>query len=115
MYKSLRDFSFNSFESHIDFNLEILNNLNTNIDNAPCLENLSIKCISKSIDKKTYFNFIKKILRLKLKDIYMCVYIEGIKGNIYQRYSSDEIKEILDDNNDLSNLENKSLCYALNN
>ena len=115
VYKSLRDFSFNSFESHIDFNLEILNNLNTNIDNAPCLENLSIKCISKSIDKKTYFNFIKKILRLKLKDIYMCVYIEGIKGNIYQRYSSDEIKEILDDNNDLSNLENKSLCYALNN
>ena len=69
MYKSLRDFSFNSFETHIDFNLEILNNLNTNIDNAPSLENLSIKSISKSIDKKTYFNFIKKILRLKLNQL----------------------------------------------
>ena len=60
VYKSLRDFSFNYFESKNDFTLEILNNLNINIDNAPNLENFFIKCISKSIDKKTYFNFIKK-------------------------------------------------------
>ena len=114
VYKSLRDFSFNSFESKNDFTLEILNNLNINIDNAPNLENFLIKSISKSIDKKTYFNFIKKILSLKLKDIYIFIYIEGIKNRPYQEYSSDEIKEILDDNNDLSNLENKAVHYILN-
>ena len=92
----------------------MLNNLNTNIDNAPSLENFSIKCISKSIDKKNYFNFIKKLLRLKLKAIYIFIYIEGIKNSPYEKYSSDEIKEILDDNNDLSNLENKAVHYILN-
>ena len=114
VYKSLRDFSFNYFESKNDFTLEILNNLNINIDNAPNLENFLIKSISISIDKKTYFNFIKKILSLKLKDIYIFIYIEGIKNSPYQKYSSDEIKEILNDNNDLSNLENKAVHYILN-
>ena len=114
VYKSLRDFSFNSFECNNDFTLEILNNLNINIDNAPNLENFFIQCTSKSIDKKTYFNFIKKILSLKLKDIYIFIYIEGIKNSPYQKYSSDEIKEILNDNNDLSNLENKAVYYILN-
>ena len=114
IYKFLKNFEFNSFESHNDFTLEMLNNLNTNIDNAPSLENFSIKCISKSIDKKNYFNFIKKLLRLKLKAIYIFIYIEGIKNSPYEKYSSDEIKEILDDNNDLSNLENKAVHYILN-
>ena len=62
----------------------MLNNLNINIDNAPILENFTIRCISKSIDKKTYFNFIKKVLRLKLKVIYKFIYIEEIKNNPYK-------------------------------
>ncbi len=56
----------------------MLNNLNI-IDNAPSLENFTIRCISKSIDKKTYFNFIKKVLILKLKAIYIFIYIEKKK------------------------------------
>jgi len=84
VYKSLKEFSFNSFECENDITLEMLNNLNINIDNAPILENFTIRCISKSIDKKTYFNFIKKVLRLKLKVIYKFIYIEEIKNNPYK-------------------------------
>lgn len=114
VYKSLRDFRFDGFECENDITLEMLNNLYINIDNAPSLENFIISSISKSIDKKTYFNFIKKILRLKkMKVIYIFIYIEKIKNSRYKTYSSDEIKEILNDNNDLSNLENKVVHIIL--
>jgi hypothetical protein len=114
VYKSLRDFRFDGFECENDITLEMLNNLYINIDNAPSLENFIISGISKSIDKKTYFNFIKKILRLKkMKVIYIFIYIEKIKNSRYKTYSSDEIKEILNDNNDLSNLENKVVHIIL--
>jgi hypothetical protein len=114
VYKSLRDFRFDGFECKNDITLEMLNNLYINIDNAPSLENFIISGISKSIDKKTYFNFIKKILRLKkMKVIYIFIYIEKIKNSRYKTYSSDEIKEILNDNNDLSNLENKVVHIIL--
>ena len=46
VYKSLKEFSFNSFECENDITLEMLNNLNINIDNAPSLENFTIRCVA---------------------------------------------------------------------
>ena len=48
-----------------------------------------------------------------MKVIYIFIYIEKIKNSRYKTYSSDEIKEILNDNNDLSNLENKVVHIIL--
>ena len=90
----------------------MLNNLYDNVGNAPSLQNFIIKSISKCIDKKFYLKFIKKILKLKLKVIYIQIVEKEYSDSTY---SLDEIGEILNGNIDLITFENKVVNYNINN
>ena len=72
IFKSLTKFGFiTDYENLIS--IDILKNLYNNLNKMPNICYLVIDCIDYNVDKKFYFEFIKKILSLNLKIIYFSI------------------------------------------
>ena len=97
IFKSLENLSIYGNTKN-EMNLEILDNLYSNIKYMPNLKILNITGYFKNIKKEFYENFIKKILELKLDSIYILVFSNKSQNtNLF--YSFEELKTISSDIN----------------
>ena len=91
IFKSLNEFSLICNYNDL-IKDDIFKNISNNLNQMPNLQLLYIDCIVNKIDEEFYKDFIRKILSLDLKNIYLSIKRDtAYKG---KSYSKDELLEI---------------------
>ena len=95
-FHNLTTFEFTCINDYIIKN-EILNNIYNNFDKMMNLKRVYFMCISTDASEEFYKAFIKKILKLKLNYVYLCL----MKVNRFpeKKYSLNELKQFCDEIN----------------
>ena len=95
-FHNLTTFEFTCINEKI-IKIEILNNICNNIDKMMNLKRVYFMCISRDANEEFYKAFIKKILKLKLNYVYLCL----MKINRYpeKKYILNELEQFCDEIN----------------
>ena len=97
-FKSLKSLSI-TFNSNIEMDLNIVNNIIHHLDKLPNLKDIYLKGDSQEINKDYYFELIKCILSRKIICIKVIITINYFSNN---KYSERELKQIYTDFNPLN-------------